>query len=356
VNVFRSLARSFWNAVDFRKKPAEGQDHSPGAAPKKERATSRLRDGFEHAYRSAFRSADRGDGFDAGARGAPVDLTGGVKLKYAAIEDPRPAPEPVQSDFVASLDDLGLLMESLAGNQPAPASPADQPADGLLSLDAFEPVVDAFEDAAPIARPAAVVARHSDAASPEPMDFFEYPAPVAAEPIPPALAVAVAGVTDPAPPELAAAVAAMPESVPLELPPAVAAAPVTAAPVSPELPPAAAAVPVPASPELPAVAPIPAEQPVATVEVPVSAAAAAPVTAAVAPPSSQYTVELLMPAARDVDDVQPPAVEQFSTLELLDIVAQLTPAEEPEKKEAPAGETGPGPTASPGASGDVSGA
>lgn len=262
MNVFASLARSFWNAVDFRKKPAEGE------APKKARAASRLREGFERVYRSAFSPASRGDGFDAGVRSAPVDLTGGVKVTYAPIEDPRPAPAPVDSDFVASLDDLGLLMESLA---------PDQPPDGLVSLAAFEPVVDAFEEAAPAAL--------------EPMDFFEGPAPATLEPMD--------FFEGPAP------------VAPAEQPVAADEVPVTADPVPP------------LEPLVP-----PVEQ---------------PVTAAVAEPSiaPQYTVELLMPAARPAD-VQPEAVEQFSTLALLDLVAQLTPAEEPAKEgEDPA--AGPGP-------------
>jgi hypothetical protein len=280
-----------------------------------------------------------------------VDLTGGVKMQYAAIEDPRPAPAPVQSDFVASLDDLGLLMESLAGNQPAPPSPADQPPDGLVSLDAFEPVVDAFEDAAPVAQPFA--AAHG------PMDFFED--------------AAVAPLADPVPtPELPA----QPPAVEQPLTPlAVVEEPVPLAAAEQPLATAAVEQPVPA-----AVAPLhvveepaplaAAEQPLATaaVEQPVPAAvapldvvadpaplaaeaAAAPVpppplAQAVEPPvaaaAAQHTVALLMPVGQE-DDVRPEAVAQFSTLELLDIVAQLVTTEEPGKKE-PAAESGPEPT------------
>ena len=236
MNVFRSLARSFRNALDFRKKSAEE------AAPEQERAASRIRAGFERAYRSAFRPSASGDGFEVGARGPRVDLTGGVKFQYV-IEEPILATPPMQSDFVASLDDLGLLMEAEAVDQPQPSSFPPQP------LDFFEP-----------------------------MDVFEYPAPVAAE-------VSVAAV---------------------ELP------------VVPDELPVAAEVPVAADPVTPP-----------------PAAVAQPMAAGVAQP--QYTVQLLIPVEVIERAVQSAAVEQFSTLELLDTVAQLSGDEQaPQKEEEPA--------------------
>lgn len=140
VKFFRSLARAFWGVV----RPAAGETTPKAAPPKNARS-----------YRSPFSGAAAGDGFD-GRGTRPVDLTGGVKLTFEPPEEVAGPPPPAQSDFVASLDDLGLLIDEPRAEAPPPESAPPAPA-----------ALDFFEDPAPVD---------------EPMDSFE-PAPIAAEPV-----------------------------------------------------------------------------------------------------------------------------------------------------------------------------
>lgn len=274
MNVFRSLARALWSAIDLRQQP---RARGAGAPP-----SPTLRDGFERAHHAAFTPPSRGDGFDRNVRSAPVDLTGGVKRAYVISEELSPPPAIDPSDFVASLDDLSLLMGAQAAAQPEPAS-ADEPLaqlsdavplgeaalaapeltphpfvpvpaaeasvpppseEGLLTLADFEPVVDAFE-------PGDASSRSDDAGPAAPLAHG-------------LLTLAAFG------------------------------------PVVDAFEPAASPAQEPAAPSQPA--------------------------------PSQHTVELLMPAARRLE-AEPSAVEHFSTVELFDVVAQLSPAEEPRAQE-----------------------
>ncbi len=223
MNVFRSLARAFWNAIDFSRKPAADEGKPPDAAPRK-----------DVMARPAFRPSAGGDGFEVAPRTASVDLSGGVKLKYEVLEEAKPTMAPAQSDFVASLDDLGLLIDELKQPDPAPLAPWEQAS--------VEPL-DAFEDPAPLA---------------EPLDFFEDSPPVDAEP-----------------------------------------------PVAAELPVAAAPVPV---------------------------AAAQPTAES---PTPQYAIDLLLRVGAE-SAVQRRAVEEFSTLELIDTVEQLSVVAPTDEDERPA--------------------
>lgn len=300
MNVFRSLARSFWSAVDFRKKPADAEGPSTGPAPEKQRRASRLRDGFEYAQgtlRRAFTPPARGDGFDVGARGAPVDLTGGVKWKYSAPEEPAPAPAHVPSDFVASLDDLGVLLAEQAQLVPEPPS-AHPP--GLS-----EPL-DFFEYPAPAAQP---------------LDFFEDAAPMAQQVVEQPQQAAVEQAVAVEQPVAAGQQVVVEQQAPIEQPVASEQS-VVGQSVAVERPVAAeqAVATEPAAAVEQSVA-VEQQRPVA-IEQPVKQAVA------VAPqsPAAQFTVELLMPVVGSARAAQPKAVEQFSTLELLDTVDQLTAA------------------------------
>lgn len=133
MNVLRSLARDLWNVLDVNKGAAASpevgaktldavrQQRVPGVL-----GLSRFRDGFEQfpqgaagtlrtlqaerAYRPAFTPASlQRDGFDGGRR-APVDLSGGVKVKYATREASAAVASPAAPDFTASLDDLAALL------------------------------------------------------------------------------------------------------------------------------------------------------------------------------------------------------------------------------------------------------
>ena len=126
MNVFRAL-RNLWNTVALR------EDQSPGAGGKKRERSAQtrspedraglFRDGFERVagrIRGVARTLYRPgreplgkDGFEAGFRGAPVDLTGGVKVPYLGVEVAPMPTAPVASDFVASLDVLALLIEPM---------------------------------------------------------------------------------------------------------------------------------------------------------------------------------------------------------------------------------------------------
>ena len=165
----------------FRKKSAEPE----APAPKKE--TPRA------AYRSPFSPAAGGDGFEAGAR-KPVDLTGGMKVQFAPpeVEVAETAPAP-ESDFAASLEDLGLLMEGREQvvDQPDPPGFTADPLDVFEPANPFQPI-DSFESA-PEAAPVAV----NEVDEPEP----EAEPPAEIEVAPPLAPVAVASpaTTAPAP-------------------------------------------------------------------------------------------------------------------------------------------------------------
>lgn len=288
MNVLRSLARTLWKALDLTPRSAGGEARA--TAPNRVALATRLRDGFERTYRSAFAAPRQGDGFDPGVRRPPVDLTGGVQRAVIEVDEPGPAPVVAPSDFVASLDDLALLLANGPGPEPAPASPDTRP---------------------PEAAPPAPLAELADVALAAP---FEEPADVT----PPAPLVEPANVALPAP---------LPQPADLAL----------AAPLAP-----------PASAMLP---PLPEEgllqladfEPVVDAFDPgapvdnglLTLAAFEPVVDAFEPAApratTQHTVELLMPAPRPVE-AQPKAVEHFSTLELFDVVDQLTSAEEPPKE------------------------
>lgn len=124
MNVFRSLARNLWNALEVK----GAAQPEPGAKTlnvvREQRVPSvlglsRFRDGFEQfpqgarrtlqaerAYRPAMTAANlQRDGFD-GAHRAPVELSGG--LRSAAFEGPA-QPRAAQG-FTASLDELAALL------------------------------------------------------------------------------------------------------------------------------------------------------------------------------------------------------------------------------------------------------
>lgn len=242
MNPFRSLARAIRNALDFGKKETEVPAPPPARKP----------------YRSAFTRGGGGDGFEAGARGRPVDLSGGVKLKYEVDEEPVAPPPPEQSDFVASLDDLGTLIEAEASALPLP--PGAEPL-GATALGGNEDLGKSPEAEAALA----LGGEDQTPDQPQPMDFFEGP-PDAPEPMD------------------------FFEPAPVAQPPAVAASPNAAEPMTPP------------------------------------AAVEQKVTPAVAPAAPQHTVALLMPIGRE-RPARAEAAAQFSTLELIDTMAQLLPPE-----------------------------
>ena len=189
----------------------------------------------------------------------PVDLTGGMKVQFAPPEEEvaetAPAPE---SDFAASLEDLGLLMEGRERVVDQPDSPGftADPLDVFEPADPFQPI-DAFEDA-----PGAAPVMESEVDGMLPLTQVEVSAPEVEQP---------------------AAIEVAPPSA-----------------VEPPLSPATAS---------------PAPDPVV----------------------AQHTISLLMPVERQRTIEQPRAIEQFSTLDLIDMVEQLRTDEETVKvEEAPA--------------------
>jgi len=130
MNVFRSLARNLWNAVEIKgtSQPEPGaktlnavrEQRVPGVL-----GLSRFRDGFEQfpqgvqgtlralqaerAFRPQLTAASlQRDGFEGGHR-APVDLSGGVKAPAFEVKVETPAAAPSNAGFTASLDDLAQL-------------------------------------------------------------------------------------------------------------------------------------------------------------------------------------------------------------------------------------------------------
>ena len=134
MNVLRSLARDLWNVLDVKKGSATPEVGAKTLdAVRQQKVTgvlglSRFRDGFEQfpqgaqgtlrtlqserAFRPAFTPApvQRGDGFEGGARRAPVDLSGGAKTKYSTRDQSAAATPAPQAHFSASLDDLASLL------------------------------------------------------------------------------------------------------------------------------------------------------------------------------------------------------------------------------------------------------
>jgi hypothetical protein len=135
MNVFRSLARDVWNLMDASRLSKAAGPEAGGRtlnAVREQRvpgvlSLTRFRDGFEQfpqgvngtlrtlqaerAFRPMVSAASlQRDGFDAGRR-APVDLSGGVKVKpLATTQDPVAAAAPASNGFTASLDDLAALL------------------------------------------------------------------------------------------------------------------------------------------------------------------------------------------------------------------------------------------------------
>ncbi len=135
MNVLRSLARDMWNLMDASRAAKSAGPEAGGQslhAVREQRvpavvSLTRFRDGFdqfpqgvqgtlrtlqaERAFRPMVSAASLArDGFDAGRR-APMDLSGGVKVKPLAVtKDPVAAAAPAPTAFSASLDDLAALL------------------------------------------------------------------------------------------------------------------------------------------------------------------------------------------------------------------------------------------------------
>lgn len=144
MNLFRSLR-------DYLKSLAAGD-----AEPESEKRPPGVRPVVKPAQRTS-----QGDGFDAGAGGARVDLRGGLKVPVLEAEEPRADGPFIQpTDFNASLDDLALVDDPL-GDQPEFIPEGGMSTESLMrEFDTLEP-----EAVATSAEPALRAADFRDEAS-----------------------------------------------------------------------------------------------------------------------------------------------------------------------------------------------